>query len=165
MCIRDRRNEGLRTVKMSLTLHDKQCLAAARAPFNRPGEATETSSLHPHYCVGRPATALDTELNQGHTWGVEHREKPTGSQHRYTSMRDTRDLMNREMPLVESRKREAMAVSDGFLNQANNYLQGAPPAEAQAPPCLLYTSDAADEEDSVDLGGSRIIKKKKGKER
>src|SRR5665648_436047 len=24
--------------------------------------------------------------------------------------------------------------------------------------CLLYTSDAADEEDSVDLGGSRIIK-------
>ena len=27
--------------------------------------------------------------------------------------------------------------------------------------CLLYTSDAADEEDSGDLGGSRIIKKKK----
>ena len=27
--------------------------------------------------------------------------------------------------------------------------------------CLLYTSDAADEEDSVDLGGRRLIKKKK----
>ncbi|CZS11785.1 hypothetical protein CDFC105_93895 [Clostridioides difficile] len=27
--------------------------------------------------------------------------------------------------------------------------------------CLLYTSDAADEEDSVDLGGRRIIEKKK----
>ena len=27
--------------------------------------------------------------------------------------------------------------------------------------CLLYTSDAADEEDSVDLGGRRITKKKK----
>ena len=27
--------------------------------------------------------------------------------------------------------------------------------------CLLYTSDAADEEDSVDLGGRRIIKKKR----
>eukprot|EP00658_Telonema_sp_P-2_P081194 TRINITY_DN8261_c0_g1_i1.p1 TRINITY_DN8261_c0_g1~~TRINITY_DN8261_c0_g1_i1.p1 ORF type:complete len:108 (-),score=16.61 TRINITY_DN8261_c0_g1_i1:46-369(-) len=26
--------------------------------------------------------------------------------------------------------------------------------------CLLYTSDAADEEDSVDLGGRRIIQKK-----
>eukprot|EP00658_Telonema_sp_P-2_P001339 TRINITY_DN10500_c0_g1_i1.p1 TRINITY_DN10500_c0_g1~~TRINITY_DN10500_c0_g1_i1.p1 ORF type:complete len:658 (-),score=131.11 TRINITY_DN10500_c0_g1_i1:70-2043(-) len=30
--------------------------------------------------------------------------------------------------------------------------------------CLLYTSDAADEEDSVDLGGRRIIKKKKKKD-
>ena len=28
-------------------------------------------------------------------------------------------------------------------------------------PCLLYTSDAADERSSVDLGGRRIIKKKK----
>src|SRR5664280_2453386 len=30
---------------------------------------------------------------------------------------------------------------------------------AQDLACLLYTSDAADEEDSVDLGGRRIIKK------
>ena len=30
--------------------------------------------------------------------------------------------------------------------------------------CLLYTSDAADEEDSVDLGGCRINKKKKDDE-
>src|SRR5678809_1567425 len=30
-------------------------------------------------------------------------------------------------------------------------------------PCLLYTSDAADERSSVDLGGRRIIKKKKKK--
>ena len=28
------------------------------------------------------------------------------------------------------------------------------------PRCLLYTSDAADERSSVDLGGRRIIKKK-----
>ena len=32
------------------------------------------------------------------------------------------------------------------------------PAEFQS--CLLYTSDAADERSSVDLGGRRIIKKK-----
>ena len=31
----------------------------------------------------------------------------------------------------------------------------------QFDPCLLYTSDAADERSSVDLGGRRIIKKKK----
>ena len=32
---------------------------------------------------------------------------------------------------------------------------------AYAYACLLYTSDAADERSSVDLGGRRIIKKKK----
>ena len=31
--------------------------------------------------------------------------------------------------------------------------------------CLLYTSDAADERSSVDLGGSRIIKKTKNKKK
>ena len=31
--------------------------------------------------------------------------------------------------------------------------------------CLLYTSDAADERSSVDLGGRRIIKKKNNKKR
>ena len=31
---------------------------------------------------------------------------------------------------------------------------------AHVTPCLLYTSDAADERSSVDLGGRRIIKKK-----
>ena len=30
--------------------------------------------------------------------------------------------------------------------------------------CLLYTSDAADERSSVDLGGRRIIKKKKNRD-
>ena len=35
------------------------------------------------------------------------------------------------------------------------------PRVAQWRDCLLYTSDAADERSSVDLGGRRIIKKKK----
>ena len=38
--------------------------------------------------------------------------------------------------------------------------QGAPQA-AEDGACLLYTSDAADERSSVDLGGRRIIKKTK----
>ena len=33
------------------------------------------------------------------------------------------------------------------------------PSSHKTEACLLYTSDAADEEDSVDLGGRRIIKK------
>ena len=42
-----------------------------------------------------------------------------------------------------------IAISKGKF--ARNPIQG----------CLLYTSDAADERSSVDLGGRRIIKKKK----
>ena len=38
-----------------------------------------------------------------------------------------------------------------------------PDRGAPAAACLLYTSDAADERSSVDLGGRRIIKKKKTK--
>ena len=34
-------------------------------------------------------------------------------------------------------------------------------AKLRVQACLLYTSDAADERSSVDLGGRRIIKKKK----
>ena len=36
---------------------------------------------------------------------------------------------------------------------------------SQAAACLLYTSDAADERSSVDLGGRRIIKKKTTKKK
>ena len=35
------------------------------------------------------------------------------------------------------------------------------PSPLRLQTCLLYTSDAADERSSVDLGGRRIIKKKK----
>ena len=35
------------------------------------------------------------------------------------------------------------------------------PSHGERKTCLLYTSDAADERSSVDLGGRRIIKKKR----
>src|SRR5664280_3877065 len=40
--------------------------------------------------------------------------------------------------------------------QGHLWFQGRSKRELSQP-CLLYTSDAADEEDSVDLGGRRII--------
>ena len=43
--------------------------------------------------------------------------------------------------------------------------QGGCESLAEAVSCLLYTSDAADERSSVDLGGRRIIKKKTDDER
>ena len=52
------------------------------------------------------------------------------------------DVCDKETALVIKRE-----VSDGVI--APGYT------------CLLYTSDAADEEDSVDLGARRVIKKKK----
>ena len=67
-----------------------------------------------------------------------------------------------------------MCIRDRLSNQYHPYLlfafaggstTGAPELtrgkSALAGNCLLYTSDAADERSSVDLGGRRIIKKKK----
>ena len=42
-----------------------------------------------------------------------------------------------------------------------NAILAADPCAHAPDSCLLYTSDAADERSSVDLGGRRIIKKKK----
>ena len=50
-------------------------------------------------------------------------------------------------PMVSSDLLRMCGITLDFNNQRNT--------------CLLYTSDAADEEDSVDLGGRRIINKKK----
>ena len=52
--------------------------------------------------------------------------------------------------LFDEVQKSESTLSTEFLNKIGYYYS-----------CLLYTSDAADEEDSVDLGGRRIIKKKK----
>ena len=52
-----------------------------------------------------------------------------------------------------------------MLMEGNRRFMAGQPAyphqEVERRTCLLYTSDAADERSSVDLGGRRIIKKKK----
>ena len=53
-----------------------------------------------------------------------------------------------EEPLLVNVDAEKMLLIEKKLDHKNNT-------------CLLYTSDAADERSSVDLGGRRIIKKKK----
>ena len=59
-------------------------------------------------------------------------------------------LSNGTMDLAGVKKGDILCAFDGIPidNYGELYI------------CLLYTSDAADEEDSVDLGGRRIIKKK-----
>ena len=53
------------------------------------------------------------------------------------------------------RPEEQVAVAAEVVESHRGSLAGRPR------PCLLYTSDAADERSSVDLGGRRLIKKKK----
>eukprot|EP00831_Metopus_contortus_P057008 TRINITY_DN4952_c0_g1_i6.p1 TRINITY_DN4952_c0_g1~~TRINITY_DN4952_c0_g1_i6.p1 ORF type:complete len:164 (-),score=29.82 TRINITY_DN4952_c0_g1_i6:32-523(-) len=54
----------------------------------------------------------------------------------------------------------------GVVATKPDFLGGKPePRPFQSLPCLLYTSDAADDTPCVDLGGRRIIKKKKNNEK
>src|SRR5665648_1216883 len=50
------------------------------------------------------------------------------------------------------------SLADNSIKSESKTLSDVPDL-SDALTCLLYTSDAADEEDSVDLGGRRIIKK------
>ena len=77
-----------------------------------------------------------------------------------------RDLV-RSRGLGDVYKRQARALDDVTLMLAQAALQVGIDKHrgqqrlvfGQAVDCLLYTSDAADERSSVDLGGRRIIKK------
>src|SRR5665648_1051609 len=80
-------------------------------------------------------------------------------------------------PYLGDVKKEGNKINNGIVdtissasivtNTVKSSLQYNPPTNYapllvsqrdEVKPCLLYTSDAADEEDSVDLGGRRIIK-------
>src|SRR5678810_1471968 len=67
-------------------------------------------------------------------------------------------LLANEIDVVHENKKSdhniVIVNTCGFIERAK---------EESINTCLLYTSDAADERSSVDLGGRRIIKKKKKK--
>ena len=66
------------------------------------------------------------------------------------------DVYKRQLRALQDRCREGSDRDEGSQ-------EGRDPDRAgvrKVWPCLLYTSDAADERSSVDLGGRRIIKKK-----
>eukprot|EP00658_Telonema_sp_P-2_P063530 TRINITY_DN52287_c0_g1_i1.p2 TRINITY_DN52287_c0_g1~~TRINITY_DN52287_c0_g1_i1.p2 ORF type:complete len:100 (-),score=27.75 TRINITY_DN52287_c0_g1_i1:43-342(-) len=73
----------------------------------------------------------------------------------------TRDSITTDFEIVIN-GHNLMDMLDVCVAHKHNRLSSAPAshiAHTSPTPCLLYTSDAADEEDSVDLGGRRIIKK------
>mgnify|MGYP003380522127 CR=1 FL=1 len=77
-----------------------------------------------------------------------------------------RDLV-RSRGLGDVYKRQLDAIRDLILpryrlaDYDNPKAHHSPADTKNLDDCLLYTSDAADERSSVDLGGRRIIKKKK----
>ena len=62
--------------------------------------------------------------------------------------------------LEKMSKEEAAKKAAADKLEAERLAKEAAVKKAADEACLLYTSDAADERSSVDLGGSRIIKKK-----
>ena len=66
------------------------------------------------------------------------------------------DVYKRQLPAGAGAIRRVGTAEDGNALRMDRYRDGVD----GPPPCLLYTSDAADERSSVDLGGRRIIKKK-----
>ena len=77
-----------------------------------------------------------------------------------------RDLV-RSRGLGDVYKRQVSSLAENLLQKAglatfkHNIMPINKQANRENNVCLLYTSDAADERSSVDLGGRRIIKKKK----
>ena len=55
---------------------------------------------------------------------------------------------------------ETENLAEGFPVRVGAPVYGISPTVTDMNDCLLYTSDAADERSSVDLGGRRIIKQK-----
>ena len=75
------------------------------------------------------------------------------------------DVYKRQAPLRDSAKQTRSALC-GKLALPTRKGESNPNAQlTPCNPCLLYTSDAADERSSVDLGGRRIIKKQKNKKK
>ena len=75
------------------------------------------------------------------------------------------DVYKRQVPVQQAAAQLVLLEAPDAVEAPAQILQriaqmGHFPIE-QGADCLLYTSDAADERSSVDLGGRRIIKKKK----
>ena len=62
-----------------------------------------------------------------------------------------------QLPLISFESVKLLSATNGWAVAQDSVI-------AHWDGCLLYTSDAADERSSVDLGGRRIIKKKKTNE-
>src|SRR5678815_5295144 len=101
-------------------------------------------------------------------WNEEVRQAVKGKKEAWLNVLKANDEVSKErcLELYKEEKRNTKRcicrrkneVNEQFGRRMNGDLQGNRKLFWN---CLLYTSDAADERSSVDLGGRRIIKKKK----
>eukprot|EP00656_Telonema_subtile_P040570 TRINITY_DN4565_c0_g1_i1.p1 TRINITY_DN4565_c0_g1~~TRINITY_DN4565_c0_g1_i1.p1 ORF type:complete len:114 (-),score=21.70 TRINITY_DN4565_c0_g1_i1:53-394(-) len=78
------------------------------------------------------------KFQQEHPYSVFNQQRTNAGKWKYVAVKPWENVQKGQIPVQTGRRPNA-----GYTGH-----------------CLLYTSDAADEEDSVDLGGRRTIKKK-----
>ena len=88
-----------------------------------------------------------------------HRATVTGANVQYIGSITIDAELLAAADLYEYEKVQVVDVDNG--QRLETYVIAGAPGSGEVCFCLLYTSDAADERSSVDLGGRRIIKKKK----
>src|SRR5674536_187130 len=100
-----------------------------------PAMMTPSGSTSPN--TVRVAKRHDSTMSSTVSTTVPSRSKTTGSK----PEEEASDTMTLQVELPRSKLGEQLRIQQVIAQRC----------------CLLYTSDAADEEDSVDLGGRRII--------
>mgnify|MGYP003378852625 CR=1 FL=1 len=111
-------------------------------------------------CVGCPLLAqCKSELNPQSPFGRSVTKNDYEAEYeraRAKSQTPEYEAVRRRHPAIERKLNEIVRHQRGRFAR----YWGLPKGKLQQCICLLYTSDAADERPSVDLGGRRIIKKK-----
>eukprot|EP00656_Telonema_subtile_P021685 TRINITY_DN22718_c0_g1_i1.p1 TRINITY_DN22718_c0_g1~~TRINITY_DN22718_c0_g1_i1.p1 ORF type:complete len:169 (+),score=23.96 TRINITY_DN22718_c0_g1_i1:125-631(+) len=161
MCIRDSKKAGISVYR---DLSDDQVRELFSAYSNQDDAKTEYDFLlyrvlaqDPHLKAadGVPTPAQDAALVHRLASMQVLLEKASSASHEATSTL-TASYATATLLAVQGRLRDLLTYRKELNMDALALIE-----EAICKSCLLYTSDAADEEDSVDLGGRHIIKKQK----
>ena len=125
----------------------------------------------PRSTLDRSSAASDVYKRQAQTDRVEGDRSPVvhvlkpGSERREGELKG---LAEQDVPLArrnDSGRGADLDPQPQLSLDAPGRVVPEPLAQQELHPCLLYTSDAADERSSVDLGGRRYITKKKIKKK
>eukprot|EP00656_Telonema_subtile_P012702 TRINITY_DN16406_c0_g1_i1.p1 TRINITY_DN16406_c0_g1~~TRINITY_DN16406_c0_g1_i1.p1 ORF type:complete len:176 (+),score=27.19 TRINITY_DN16406_c0_g1_i1:43-570(+) len=159
MCIRDR-NNAVETARSAFA----NTRAASRG-FQMPGPPGAAVDA----CNGKSTGSACSFKISGHKLAGQCTPFPGGTACRPEIGPDGKPLVvnsNSTVSLeIDKEENKAVSKSGMLLSLLGVGVLFAGSLWATYKSCLLYTSDAADEEDSVDLGGCRIIKKKKNEEK